>query len=312
VDKKRIVTVTGALILAGAPRLLHVPVAPVASAAHPTASARWHTASPDERFTVLPRREPIGEPRGEPFEARSWASAPPPATAVAPPRPTAPPVPYRVAGQVSHAGVTQVVLARENRIMTVREGERLDDTYLVESIKPDEVTLIYLPLDERQSIPVSGLRLEPVPALHVAVAGGTSSTPAASAAQDTPAVQLRWEGPEQVQAGSLFDVRLKVSSAQPLGTLPLQLIYDAQLLERIAVRPGELFANASFTSKVNPAGSISVGASANGAVPADSDLLIMTFRPRRSGDAELRLSPAVLQGAPRHEAPPAFRTAIVE
>jgi len=47
--------------------------------------------------------------------------------------------------QVVHDGTARVVLARDDRVLTVREGEMLDDDYRVESIKADGVTLVYLP-----------------------------------------------------------------------------------------------------------------------------------------------------------------------
>ena len=61
-------------------------------------------------------REPIGKPRGQPFDPRSWAPPAPAARAIAatPPKPVAPPVPYRVAGQVSHDGVMEVVCGAGN------------------------------------------------------------------------------------------------------------------------------------------------------------------------------------------------------
>ena len=101
-----------------------------------------------DNFAQLPAREAIGKRRGEPFEARSWAPVAPTPVArgpVVPPKPVAPPVPYRVAGQVSHDGMNQVVLARDDRIFTVREGDMLENVYRVESIRPDAVTLVYLP-----------------------------------------------------------------------------------------------------------------------------------------------------------------------
>jgi hypothetical protein len=52
-------------------------------------------------------------------------------------------------------------------------------------------------------------------------------------------------------------------------------------------------------------------------VPADAELLVVTFRPIRPGaTAELTLSSLVLQGASgrtiAHDRPAAFRTAIVQ
>jgi hypothetical protein len=127
--------------------------------------------------------------------------------------------------------------------------------------------------------------------------------------------QLRWDGPERVRAGSSFDVALKLTSDQPVRTSPLQLSYDAKLLEPVAVRAGGFFAEGSFTYRVNPGGSIFVGASGAGAAAADAEFLVVTFKPIRSGAAQLTLSSVVLQGdagrAIAHDAPAAFRTAII-
>jgi len=244
--------------------------------------------------------------------------------AVAPPKPIAPPVPYRVAGQVMHDGLNQVVLVRDDRVFTVGPGETLDNVYRIEAITPDAVTVTYLPLAERQQIPVGGLRLEVAPGS--ALASASTAAPAAapatapSAAQgasaDARPAQLRWEGPKQVQAGANFDVALKLTSTQPGRALPMQLNYDAKLLEPVAVRPGDLFADGRFSYRVNPSGAIFVGASVDKAVPADAELMVVTFRPIRSGNAELRLSALALQGAAgrviAHEPPAAFRTAILQ
>jgi hypothetical protein len=283
-----------------------------ASSAAPNAQA-----APQERFAALPSRQAIGKARGEPFGARSWTPDPPkgPKVVEAPPKPVAPPLPYRIAGQVSHDGVMQVVLARDDRIFTVREGDTLDNVYRIESITPDAVTFVYLPLNERQQLAVGGLRLE-MAAPRAALARASATPPAPAAAGATRPAQLRWEGPKQVKAGNDFEVSLKLTSAQPVRALPLQLDYDAKLLEPVAVRPGELFAEGRFTYRVNPNGSIFVGASAGNAAPTDADYVVVTFRPLRSGNAELRLSAVALQGAAggaiAHESPAAFRTAIVQ
>jgi hypothetical protein len=297
--------------------------------AQPRAAApgQQHAAEP-ERLAQLPSRDAIGAARGQPFDPRSWAPPVRHATTVAapPPKPVAPPVPYRVAGQVMHDGLNQVVLSRDDRVFTVSEGETLDNVYRIESIRPDAVTLTYLPLSERQVIPVGGLRLDMAPAVVgalVAQAAGplvVHSVPEPSAAQgasaDARPAQLRWEGPKQVQAGANFDVTLKLTTAQPVRALPMQLNYDAKLLEPVAVRPGDLFADGRFSYRVNPSGSIFVGASVDKAVPADAELMVVTFRPIRSGNAELRLSALALQGAAgrviAHDPPAAFRTAIVQ
>jgi hypothetical protein len=307
----------GALLFANAPK-----VPGMIAQGTQAASANGRPAVAD-KFAQLPAREAIGKRRGEPFEPRSWAPVVRPVAQapVAPPKPVAPPMPYRVAGQVSHDGMNQVVLARDERVFTVSEGDTLDNVYRVEAIRPDSVTLVYLPLNERQQIAVNGLRLES-PAANVALAGASAPQPTAApqarsaAAQDPQPAQLRWEGPRQVHTGTNFDVALKLTSAEPVRTLPLQLTYDAKLLEPIAVRPGQFFAEGRFSYRVNPSGSIFIGATMDDAAPADADFLVVTFKPLGSGNAELKLAAAALQGAAgraiSHTAPAAFRTAIVQ
>jgi len=310
--------------VAAAVLLITAPSAPgLAPQRTGTASGTGARAVQD-KYAALPMRESIGKRRGEPFEARSWAPVAPVPVAkgpVVPPKPVAPPVPYRVAGQVIHDGMNQVVLARDDRVFTVLEGDTVDNVYRVESIRPDAVTLIYLPLNERQQIAVNGLRLESL-TTNVALAGASAPQPTAApeersaAAQDPQPAQLRWEGPRQVHTGTNFDVALKLTSTEPVRALPLQLTYDAKLLEPVAVRPGQFFAEGRFTYRVNPNGTILVGATVDNAAPADADFLVVTFRPLTSGDAELKLAAAALQGAAgraiSHTAPAAFRTAIVQ
>jgi hypothetical protein len=266
-------------------------------------------------FTV-PSREGLSRPRGDLFASNAppVRVAPPKKQSVqeaAPPPPPAPPaMPYRVAGQVVHEGPPRIVLARDNRVYLVAEGDLLDGGYRVESIGADGVTLVYTPLDARQHLPAaSALAVEraPVRAAAPAVA------PRTQADAGRPA-QLRWDGPARVQAGSEFEVALKITSDRPVRSSPLQLSYDAKVLEPVAVRAGEFYAEGSFTYRVNP-GSIFVGASGRGEVPADAEFVVVTFKPIRPGaTAELSLSSLVLQGAAGallHEPLAAFRTSIV-
>jgi len=267
-----------------APKLFSSPSPQTSQAAAPEKGSEG--AKDDARFAALPARAPLGAMRGELFSS----PAPPPLPVVAPqaaPQPVAPPVPYRVAGKVVYDGVTKVVLAKGDSVLVVEEGETLDGGYRVEAIGADEVTLLYVPLGIRERLPVASTLGGDVPAA-TAAAGG--SRPA----------QVRWEGPERVQAGNNFTVTLKVTSHEPLRSSPLQLSFDAQLLEAVAVRPGKFFgADGFFSYRVNkPAGSIFIGASGPGNVAADAELVILTFRPIRPAEAaEVKISFLRLQGA---------------
>jgi cohesin domain-containing protein len=286
----------------------------------PQATAPARVSGPQARPSgelALPSREGLNRPRGNPFAS----SAPPPSPAAKqqpasapaePLAPVAPPVPYRVAGQVVHEGPPHVVLARDDRVYMVREGDVLEGGYRVESIGSDGVTLVYTPLDQRQHLAAaSSLQ---VPGAAAPQAADTKQLQPAGGSQ--PA-QLRWEGPARVQAGSEFEVALKITSDQPVRGSPLQLSYDAKLLEAVSVRAGDFFVDGSFTYRVNPAGSIFVGAFGKGEVPADAEFLVVTFRPIRAGTtAELKLSSMVLQGlggsAVGHAPLAAFRTSITQ
>jgi Cohesin domain len=310
------VVVAGAAAAAAAVLLPEAP--PPADVVQPVRPDARNESKPEQgRFAALPEREGIGRQKGELFGSRDWAPPPAPrkqaaakpeAEAPPPPPPAPPPMPYRVAGQVVHDGSAQVVLAKGDRVVTVREGQQLEDGYRVESIRGDGVTLVYIPLDARQHIPAAT-------ALALAEPPPAKAAEQTAAAADTRPAQLRWEGPERVQAGNTFNVALKLTSHQPVRATPLQLSFDDKLLEPVAVRPGGFFAPGSFSYRVNPGGSIFVGGFGRGTTSADAEFVVVTFKPIRSGTtAELKLSSVVLQGAAgraiAHEPLAAFRTTV--
>lgn len=310
--KKRLIVWLSIAGVAAAAVLLAPSAAPPALEVAVSAAAPRAGAAPESRFAALPEREAIGSRRGEVFAPRSWtppsAPAKPAAAAMqtqsAPAGP--PPMPFRVAGRVVHGADASVVLARGDAVLPVRVGDTLDGGYRVEAIAADAVTLVYLPLGVRENL-----------ALASTLGPEAPTPPARAAATAGPSAQLRWEGPRQVRAGDKFDVALKVTSAQPLRASPLQLVFDAKLLEAVDVRAGGFFAGGMFSYRVNPSGSIFVGASGKGAAAADAELLVVTFRPIRPGaTAELTLSSVLLQSAAGRsialDRPTAFRTSIVQ
>ncbi len=62
-------------------------------------------------------------------------------------------MPYRVAGHVVHDGIAHIVLAKDDRVITVRPGDTLEDGYQVQSIGAEGVRLVYLPLGVAQTLP---------------------------------------------------------------------------------------------------------------------------------------------------------------
>lgn len=283
----------------------------------PSATTRQDAPAGKSLVARLPARETMDRRRGELFPSQSWAPPPPkaaPKVAEAeapPPAPQPPPVPYRVAGRVVHNGVAEVVLAKGDRVLTVRQGDTLDDGYRIDAITSKSVTLTYLPLNIPQQIAVTVALEDERPR----VAAAPPSAQAQAAADNRPA-RLRLEGPARIRAGDPFSVSLKVTSDQAVRSAPLQLSFDAQLLEPVEVRRGGFFADGMFSFRINPSGSIFIGAAGKGAVPADAEFFVVTFKPVRVGAAELKLSSVLLQGAAgraiAHDQPAAFRTAIVQ
>jgi len=214
-----------------------------------------------------------------------------------------------------HEGGAHVVLAKGDRVVTVREGEILEDGYRVESITTQAVTLVYVPLGVAQQLPVNAaLELDAPARARIPVAAAAAVEPQAGA--DQRPAQLRFEGPARIRAGDAFSVALKVTSHEAVRAAPLQLSFDAELLQAVDVRRGGFFADGTFSYRINPAGSIFIGASGKGAVPADAEFFVVTFKPVRPGATELKLSSVLLQGAAgraiAHDAPAAFRASIVQ
>jgi len=72
------------------------------------------------------------------------------------------------------------------------------------------------------------------------------------------------------------------SGRATLRSLPIEVGFDAGVLEPIAVEPGKAFEAAGFAYRVIPGGSILVGSSGRPAEPVkaapDSELLVLVFR----------------------------------
>jgi hypothetical protein len=82
------------------------------------------------------------------------APALPPPVAVAPPRPQAPPLPFKYLGRFSIDSNDSVLVVAGNRVLSVREGDVVEEAYRVERIGDTEIVLNYLPLEERQTLPL--------------------------------------------------------------------------------------------------------------------------------------------------------------
>jgi hypothetical protein len=263
----------------------------------------------------LPDRQGLARARGELF-----GSPPPPAPKKAPapvaePAPVAPPVPYRFAGRVLRGSEEEVLVSKGEIVFPIRPGDTLDGMYRVESITAERIELVYLPLGSRDRIAVTSTLEAERGAPQMAAAPAQPARRAPAAADSAPA-QLRWEGPDRVQAGANFNVALRVSTKETLRAAPMQLRFQPEVMEPVVVRPGKFFGEGTFSYRVNPGGSIFVGATSQPAAPGvDAELVIVTFKPiKRGATAELSMSALSLLGVAgrtiAHEQPAVFRATI--
>ena len=88
------------------------------------------------------------------FAAKSWAR---PATArvmaaPSPAQPVAPPMPFQFVGRIQGREGQTFLLARGAESFSVRAGEEIDSDYWLESVTNETLTIVYLPLNERQTL----------------------------------------------------------------------------------------------------------------------------------------------------------------
>src|SRR3954469_12092305 len=93
------------------------------------------------------------EPIVDAFEPRSWA---PPAPRMKPAPPQAPPLPFTYIGKMMEDGRIVVFLTQGERNFAVRSGDKLDNLYQIDDIKPTTMLLTYLPLNKQQSLAIGG------------------------------------------------------------------------------------------------------------------------------------------------------------
>lgn len=84
---------------------------------------------------------------------------PPPPVNPVPVVPTAPPLPFVVMGSIRGAGIADgkpiVFLNEKGATLTVSAGDEIRGTYKVEQISATAIEFTYLPLNQRQSLPLS-------------------------------------------------------------------------------------------------------------------------------------------------------------
>jgi len=112
-------------------------------------------AATDLKMNKL-QRETKDEVAVDLFEPKSWYVPPPPPKPLPPPPPSAPPLPFAYMGKLIEDGQLTVFLTKQERNYVVRAGDTLDGMYKVEAVSPSMMTLIYLPLNIKQTLMIGG------------------------------------------------------------------------------------------------------------------------------------------------------------
>jgi hypothetical protein len=105
------------------------------------------------------------DPDGDPFGPRSFKPAPPKITPQAaqaalaaaappPPPPQAPPLPFVYMGRLSEDSSSTVFLTLGDRNLVVKPGDTIDNTYKLEEVGESAIVLTYLPMNQRQTLPI--------------------------------------------------------------------------------------------------------------------------------------------------------------
>jgi hypothetical protein len=97
-------------------------------------------------------RQQLSEDVKDMFTGKSWYVAPPPPK---PEPPSAPPLPFVYMGKLAEEGEKVVILlTKQDRSYTVREGDVLDNVYRVDEVRSPVMILTYLPLNIKQTIQI--------------------------------------------------------------------------------------------------------------------------------------------------------------
>jgi hypothetical protein len=88
------------------------------------------------------------------FTSKSWYVPPPPPKPMPPPPPMAPPLPFTYIGELMEDGEITVFLSKQDRNYVIKTDTVIDGTYHVDTITPTVLTLTYLPLKIKQSMPL--------------------------------------------------------------------------------------------------------------------------------------------------------------
>jgi hypothetical protein len=88
------------------------------------------------------------------FATTAWVTPPKPAPAPPPPPPRAPQLPFSFIGKRFDGARWEVYVSRGAETLILHENDVVDGTYKVEQIRPPQLSVVYLPLNEKQSLAI--------------------------------------------------------------------------------------------------------------------------------------------------------------
>ncbi|BCJ07265.1 hypothetical protein PUR31_04320 [Pseudomonas mosselii] len=130
-------------------------------AAGPIAGQARSHAAPTNVGAGLPRDEATS-PSRDLFPSQQWTppqalatvTEQPVVTAPVAAAPTAPTLPFRFIGRMGERDDLQIFLQSGDKLYVVRQGDVIDDTYRLDQVSATELSLVYLPLHQPQTLSV--------------------------------------------------------------------------------------------------------------------------------------------------------------
>ena len=98
-------------------------------------------------------RDPFATRKPRAAKSKPGGAARPAQTVIAP-SPTAPPLPFTYMGKLMSDGDLAVFLVQGERNLIVHEGDTIDSLYRVERIAEGDITLLFLPLNQLQTMAI--------------------------------------------------------------------------------------------------------------------------------------------------------------
>ena len=127
---------------------------PSAVQARPQASSSNVGAGLARDEAASPSRDLFPSQQWTPAQTLATVSEQPVLSAPAPIAPSAPALPFQFIGRMGERDDLQIFLQSGEKLYVVRQGDVIDDTYRLDRVSATELSLVYLPLHQPQTLSV--------------------------------------------------------------------------------------------------------------------------------------------------------------